>query len=83
MGKNKLGELPGNCGLFQLKGLMILDLCENDLSEIPSQISKLSELKTLNLANNLLRTLVDEIGLIELDKLLIEGIILTFFFSCF
>lgn len=72
-GRNLPGSLKAEIG--QIKGLIGLDLSNNNFTNLPAEVGQLSELETLNLSNNPLMTgLPREIGnLTKLQVLNVKG----------
>jgi len=66
---NCINNVPANV-FRELKNLTILDLSNNQLSSIPSEVSELKELKVFNVSHNNLTNLPNEIGqLVKLTHL--------------
>lgn len=64
-------QLPES--LFDIQSLVLLDLGDNQLDTLSPKISQLKSLQTLDLSCNLIKLLPPEIGLLDLNKILIEG----------
>ena len=68
----KLGVLPE--ALFELEGLIVLNLNYNGLGELPKEIGKLSKLRELYLYKNKIKYFPEEFwGLENLEKLDLKG----------
>lgn len=51
--------------IFKLQRLRVLELCNNQITELPKEIGQLQNLETLNLDYNQLTTLPKELGQLE------------------
>ncbi|NWS66201.1 LRSM1 ligase, partial [Crotophaga sulcirostris] len=71
---NLTSLVPKSCSLLSLITLKVLDLRDNQLASLPSDIGQLTSLQVLNLERNLLKCLPQSIGdLAQLQMLNVKG----------